>query len=106
VEVLVSLANTDMSLYTEVLMHYLQEGNMLYLDSRNLVMKLIEASGVERAYHLLLRPDYYRKKQWLMSFFEVLPPNDASLERLAQLYKLYEEAEPGELPNEFDYLIK
>lgn len=95
-------------LYGRVLEHYLALGDPLQLQGYGLplVQKLVEQHGGDEAGRLLTEPDYPTKRRWLFHLYQALPPTSLNKESLADLYKLYEEAECEELPDTMDYLLK
>lgn len=106
VDVLFQLAERDAALYEVVLDRYLQAGNALTLGPWGLAARLIQASSPNRAYEVLSAGDYPQRNSWLFGFFMALPPEEATAERLRQLYVLYETAAARELLRDMDYLLK
>jgi len=107
VNVLLSLAERDATLYCRVLPRYLRLQDPLKLQHGYiLVRKLIELQGHEKAFQMISEPEYPSKNRWLFHFHEVLPSGEIDVGDLAHLYELYETAEPEDLPQSFDYLLK
>ncbi len=104
--VLFALADTDPSLFAQVLGKYLAGGDQFTLHPNALVFKLIESCGAELAHEILARYEYQSKSRWLFAFFEVLPPTDVKLDYLRQLYDLYQTTELGSFPHSLDFLTK
>jgi hypothetical protein len=106
VDVLVNLFERDPDLFVEVVGHYLEMGEPLGLKLLTPVEKLIEACGAKRAYDILSRAKYSTKRVWLFGYYRFLPQAEVTVERLNQLYALYQEAECEDLPYDFDFLLK
>jgi len=106
VDLLVGLGDRKPELYAEVLEHYLELGDPFGLNSLLLVAKLIKIAGVERAYEIVNQYHYATKNKWLFAFYQSLPAEGVTLERLSQLYTLYESAKRESLPYDFDFLLK
>lgn len=106
VEVLITLANREPNLYVEVLKHYLSLGDPLKLNELRLVEILLRICGVEKTYIVLDHRDYQLKRKWLFAFYHLLPQAEIKPEYLEQLYILYQESEPVEIPNDLDFLLK
>ncbi|ADH86699.1 ATP-binding protein [Desulfurivibrio alkaliphilus] len=104
---LLLLAERDVDLFEQVMMHYLERQDPLQLRSPHaLVQKLVERIGYERTLKLLQGADYPTKKRWLFSIHEVLPVSLVNEKVLTDLYELYETAERGDLPFGMEYLLK
>lgn len=109
IEALVHLAGYNPMLYSRVIEAYLQDGNLLKLQSSNagcLSAKLVEACGEETADAILRIPDYASKSSWLFGFFVALAPEDATADRLNDLCRLYQDADLADIPHHMDYMIK
>ena len=106
VTVLLSLADRDADLYSQVLERYLVLKDPLRLNGCVLVRKLVEQRGRDDALQLLAESDYPTKKKWLFHVHEVLPVDDVDEGMLTHLYGLYEAAESSDLPHRLDYLLK
>jgi hypothetical protein len=105
-EVLIALADRDFHLYVEVLEYYLNLGDPLKLYHLPLVDKLMQIYGVEKAYKFLNKLDYPSRREWLFGFYRLLPLEDIKFECLAQIYKLYRESAPDEMPQDLGFLLK
>jgi hypothetical protein len=104
--VLLNLAHKDPELYAIVLEHYLKSGELFKLQYPiDLVVPLIKSCGAARANEILVQPDYPTKQVWLFAYYRALPIEEITSQCLSQLYILYDEAEPEELPYGFDYLL-
>ncbi len=106
VEVLIALAQRDAALYINVMQHYFSLGNPCHLDDLRLVDRLIQICGVEKSYVLLNEFDYPAKRKWLYDFHRLLPQEKITPEYLDQLYCLYRETSPNEIPEGLDFLLK
>jgi hypothetical protein len=106
VEVLIALADRDGDLYVEVLEHYLNLGDPLKLYALPLVNRLMQIYGVEKAYKFLNKLDYPSRREWLFGFYRLLPQEEIKVECLAQIYELYRESAPDEMPQDLDFLLK
>jgi len=106
VEVLIALADRDGDLYVEVLEHYLNLGDPLKLYHRPLVNRLMKIYGVEEAYKFLNKLDYPSRREWLFGFYRLLPQDEIKVECLDQIYELYRESAPDEMPQDLDFLLK
>jgi hypothetical protein len=106
VEVLIALADRDGDLYVEVLEHYLNLGDPLKLYDLPLVNRLMKIYGVENAYKFLNKLDYPSRREWLFGFYRLLPQEEIKVECLDQIYELYRESAPDEMPQDLDFLLK
>jgi hypothetical protein len=106
VEVLIALADRDFHLYVEVLEYYLNLGDPLKLNDLRLVDRLMQIYGVEEAYKFLNKLDYPSRGKWLFGFYQLLPKEEIKVECLAQIYELYRESAPDEMPQDLDFLLK
>ncbi len=106
IEVFLALAVRQPGLYVEVLERYLELGDPLRLRSLSIVEELVRIRGAENSYEVLSRPNYSTKRYWLFGYFQSLPCKETKAEHLSQIYALYREAERGELPYSFDFLLK
>ena len=106
VEVLIALADRDGDLYVEVLEYYLNLGDPLKLYHLPLVNRLMQIYGVENAYKFLNKLDYPSRREWLFGFYRLLPQEEIKVECLDQIYELYRESAPDEMPQELDFLLK
>jgi hypothetical protein len=106
IDVFLTLAVRDPDLYAEVLERYLELGDPLRLRSISLIGNLIRIRGVAYSYEVLKRPNYPTKRRWLFDYFQTLPHGAIEAQHLSQIYTLYREAERGEIPYSFDFLLK
>ncbi len=106
VAVLSALADREPVLYIDVVRHYLGLGDPLKLNCGLLMDRLIKTSGVVRTYEIINGPEFLTKRRWMFDFYQCLPVEDLTVERLNQLYALYREAERGEIPYHFEFLLK
>jgi hypothetical protein len=105
-EVLIALAHRNSELYIEVLKYYLNFGEPLKLDGLHLVDKILPILGVEKSYDFLNESDYPSKRKWLFYLHRLLPQEAVKIQHLQQLYELYSNSEPGEIPHELNFLMK
>jgi hypothetical protein len=71
-----------------------------------MVTHLIRFEGTENAYSILSSGNYPTKHSWLFGYYIALPSDDVTMNRLANLNSLYQDASPSELPHNFDLLLK
>ncbi|NEP85543.1 MAG: AAA family ATPase [Okeania sp. SIO2C2] len=93
-------------LYLDVLKYYFNFGDPFQLNYFLLIEKLIEISGVEKAFELLNQFDFTSKRKWLFGFYSLLPEDKITSDYLEQLYHLYRQSELDEIPQRFDFLLK
>ncbi len=105
-DVFLTLAARKPQLYAEVLERYLELGDPLRLRSIFLIENLVRICGVAYSCEILNRPNYPTKRYWLFGYFQSLPRGEIKAQHLSQIYTLYREAERGELPHSFDFLLK
>jgi hypothetical protein len=105
-DVFLALATRKPHLYAEVLERYLERGDPLRLRSLILVENLVRIRGITGSYEVLDRPNYPTKRHWLFGYFQSLPHEKIKAQHLSQIYALYREAERGEIPYSFDFLLK
>lgn len=105
VTTLIVLSEKDTSLYADFLTKYLQENDFLNVNPYVPVKSLIDACGSVRAYKILSDPSYSSKRRWLFSYYQTMPVEEISLNHLEQLYKLFRDAEIGDL-YDLDFLLK
>jgi len=106
VEVLIALSNRDPDLYIEVIKHYLDLGEPFKFNDLQLINRLIQILGVKKAHEFINQINYPSKHRWLFGFYRLLPEEEITSEYLDQLYGLYRESEPSEMPPNFDFLLK
>ena len=100
------VAVRDADSYIDVFYYYLECGDPFALVPDSHIELLIRFKGAAGALETLTRSDHPRKHRWLFGFYRNLPAEDVSAERLSQLYSLYQEAKPEDLPYSFDLLQK
>lgn len=105
IDVLLALAAREPQLYAKVLEYYLELGDPFGLRSAFLIENLMRICGVAYSYKILVRPNYPTKRRWLFGYFQSLPNEKIKAQHLSQIYALYREAERGELPYSFDFLL-
>ncbi len=106
VEVMLVLADRDPNLFVEVITYYLNLGEILKLNDLKIINKFIEICGVKKVHQLLNQFDYPSKRKWLFYFYRWLPSEEITSEYLEQLYSLYRESEPSEIPSDLKFLLK
>ncbi|NER03193.1 MAG: hypothetical protein F6K17_11440, partial [Okeania sp. SIO3C4] len=106
VEVFIFLACKNSDLYLDVLKYYLNLGDPFQLNHFPLIGKLIEISGVQKAFELLNQFDFASKIKWLFGFYNLLPEDKITADYLEKLYNLYRESKLDEIPERFDFLLK
>ncbi|GGA53822.1 ATP-binding protein [Okeania sp. KiyG1] len=102
------IACKNSELYLDVLKYYLNLGDPFKLNYFlfTLIEKLIEISGVEKAFELLNQFDFASKRKWLFGFYNLLPEDKITSDYLEQLYNLYRQSKLSEIPQYFDFLLK
>ena len=105
-QVLLVLAEENPNLYPEILEHYLELGDPFSLPTPLPVAKLIEIVGSENGYEVVSRYNYPTRTQWLFKYFETIPLEGIRPEHPEQIRCLYEVAKAGEIPHNFDFLLK
>jgi hypothetical protein len=101
------LFERDSALYQKIIQNYLKSGEPVRFQQPSiLVEKLIQACGSKQTLNIIDNADYPTKRLWLFGYYQVLPPDDIRYEVIENLYRLYREAERGELPWDYDYLLK
>ncbi|NET40800.1 ATP-binding protein [Okeania sp. SIO2B3] len=108
VEVFIFIACKKSELYLDVLKDYLKRADPFQINNFPfpLVQKLIEISGVEKAFELLNQFDFASKRKWLFGFYNLLPEDKITSDYLEKLYNLYRESKLSEMPQDFDFLLK
>jgi len=99
------LAEKRQGLFQAAIGHYLQQGDKLDLNPFPFIRTLITNNGKERAFAFLNELDYPTKKRWLFGYYQMLPSNEIGNDDLSSLYILFQEAEPAQMPNHFDFLL-
>lgn len=106
-QVFTTLADRNLDLYSSVVDYYLSIGEPFkFKRPIFLVEKLIEAIGLEGTKNLTEKYDLPTKSYWAFAFYQALKPEQITPEYIEELYARYEKAELGELPYDFDYLLK
>jgi hypothetical protein len=105
-QALLALAERDGALYVQVIQEYLKLGNPLAIQQTAIIVdKLLKTSGAKQTLNIVEEPEYPDKRQWLFGYYLILSPEDINPETIANLYELYRNAERGELPYDYDYLL-
>ncbi|MBD2412535.1 hypothetical protein FACHB389_00770 [Nostoc calcicola FACHB-389] len=104
--VLIDLANRDTQLYTEVVKHYFSYGDPLKIDEAQLINYLIQILGIDKTYTILNEADYVSKRKWLFYFYCLLPQELIREHHIEELYSLYRESEPSEIPHDLNFVLK
>lgn len=106
-QVFTTLADRDLDLYTAAIDFYLSIGEPFKFNRPILLIeKIIEKIGLADAKILIEKHEYPAKFHWVFAFYQALKTEQITLEHIGQLYTMYEKAELGELPYDFDYLLK
>jgi hypothetical protein len=105
-EVFEVIAEKDQGLYLVVLEHYLNLGNPFDLNPLSLTGNLLKICGAQYTYDVLSKLKYPGRRTLLFSYYHSLPPSEITNANLNRLYDLYREAEFGEIPRDFDLLLK
>ncbi|HEU4561645.1 MAG TPA: hypothetical protein VFS20_27715, partial [Longimicrobium sp.] len=58
----------------------------------------------ERTFEILTAHEYFGRRLWLFDYYQLLPTEHITGERLEQLLELFRRAEPGEYPYSWDFL--
>lgn len=105
-QVIVALAERDADLFAQVLQEYLKLGNPLKIQHPTIIVdKLLKTCGAEKSLKIIKEPEYQPKPQWLFAYYQFLPSEDITSESIENLYELYRNAEPSELPFDYDHLL-
>lgn len=104
--VLFVLAESAPELYKRILGYYLSIKDPFKVHGYRLVEVLTERESWEEVVNFLNSYEFSTKGRWLFFVFETLPVRKVSPEALIQLYTLYEEAKPDELPHDWNFLQK
>lgn len=106
-QVFTTLADRNLDLYTAVVDYYLSIGEPFKFNRPTfLVEKLIEATGLDGTKNLIEKYNFPTKTHWVFAFYQALKPEQIMPEYIEELYARYEKAELGELPYDFDYLLR
>ncbi len=106
-QVFTTLADRNLDLYAEVMNYYLSIGEPFKFNRPIFLLeKLIEAIGLEETKSLIEKYDFPTKAHWIFAFYQALKVEQITSEHIEELYTRYEEAELGELPYDFDYLLR
>ncbi|HDO7865868.1 TPA: hypothetical protein ACT9AQ_002975 [Legionella pneumophila] len=105
-EIFNTLACRNPDLYSDVITYYLSTGEPFkFHQPFLLIKKLIDTTGFENVLKLIEKLDFSTKTRWLFAFYQTLKSEQIQQEHIDKLYVLYEKAEPGDIPNGFDYLL-
>ena len=99
-----SIRNPD--LFSEVIEHYLEQGDYLEIDPWWIVFSILDLAGVTKAFNIITLPDYPSKHRWLFHYYQHLPENDIKQEQIDALRELYKIAEYKYFIGNNDYLLK
>ena len=103
--VLIALSERDPILYVRVIDYYLSLTDPLNLDGIiPLTEKLIEICGPDRAFEMLNSRNYSTKQSWLFGYYQSLPAQHVTKQRLFELYELYRVSR--KISNDLDFLLK
>ena len=100
------LANRNPDVFSEVISHYLKQGDYLEINPWVVVSNLLSSLGAARAFEVLYTPEYPSKNRWLFSYYQHLPSDDIQPEHINALYGLYKESEYKYFINDIDFLLK
>lgn len=101
-----ALADRNLDLYAAVIDYYLSIAEPFKFNRPILLVeKLIEKIGLD-AKILIEKHEFPTKAHWVFAFYQALKAEQITLEHIEQLYLKYEKAELGELPYDFDYLLR
>lgn len=99
------LAEENSHLFENLFVYYLTLGNPFHLPPGSLVDKLVHVCGSERAYDVLMEPNYVSRHHWLFCYFQILSAGQIGPGQKQELYRLYQDATPHDCPPSFDYLL-
>lgn len=99
------LAETRQDLFEIAISHYLQQGDKLDLNPYPLVRIYMMFHGKEKTYNFFNQLDYPTKKRWMFACYQMLSLDKIDANDLPALYKLFEESEYSQLPNQLDFLL-
>jgi len=106
-QVFTTLADRNLDLYNAVVDDYLSIGEPFKFNRPIfLVEKLIEKIGLDGTKSLIEKHEFSTKPHWVFAFYQALKVEQIMPEHIEELYARYEEAELGELPYDFDYLLR
>lgn len=104
-QVLLTLSETNPTLFLRVFSHILRSGNPLGLSDWSIVNQVIATYRNDlAAYKLLKRHDYLYKDSYLFAFLSLIGQKKATKYYLSELYEFYQSADLAQIPNSFDYL--
>ncbi|MCF6202947.1 MAG: hypothetical protein L3J59_04635 [Methylococcaceae bacterium] len=104
--ILEELASRNPDILSEVIGHYLEQGDYLEINPWIVVSSLLASLGAARVFTVLNTPEYPSKNRWLFSYYQHLPSGDIQPEHINVLYDLYNESEYKYFINDIDYLLK
>ena len=73
ISILEELANRNPDVFSEVISHYLEQGDYLEINPWVVVSNFLSSLGTERAFEVLNTPEYPSKNRWLFSYYPHLP---------------------------------
>lgn len=103
---LLGLANRNPALYERVVDHYLDLEDPLGLHGHQLIRSLVDLQGYEATLSFLRSRQAPAPMRWLFSLHEVVPTSEMDDRVLEELYALYRDAEPTNLPHRMDFLLE
>lgn len=102
---LVNLADSNTSRFSDVMNRLFKSGNNLGLEPHFIVCKYVEnLSDLQAEYQRIKSLAFIHRNYWLFGYFQCLPehaPNDFFL---SELLELYEKATLNEIPRTFEFL--
>ncbi len=105
-QVLLVLSERDSVLYKTIIQNYLKSGEPVTFEQPALLVdKLIQVCGSEQALDTIENADYPTKRLWLFGYYQVLPSDEVGSKAIDNLYQLYRDAKPGEIPWDWNYLL-
>ncbi len=104
--VFLALADQNPDLLPVVLEEYLSRNDPFAFFHGEVVAKLVETAGAERALEVLTSCNYSSRQRWLFSYYSTLPPEEITEERLEELCDLYRRAAPEQLSGDVDALLR
>ena len=106
ISILEELASRNPDMLSEVIRHYLEQGDYLEISPSGIVYNLLSSLGAAKAFFVLNTPEYPSKNRWLFSYYQDLSNGDIQPEHLNALHDLYKESEYKYVTNDIDYLLK
>ena len=101
-----NLAERDVNLYLEVLEYYVHEGDKFSISLDTPIKTLFSVFNIEEVWDFICRVDFPDQDRWKFGFYQLLPKDDISIDRLKELYELCNNADIQCIPSDFEYLLK